>query len=148
MFQTAPKLDLNFNMMLIPFSKISKNDTNTMDEKYRKLWDQIEEGQSVGDYKGWGFNDVKVIWNKPLQTITGNQRKSSFGSGMIHPREFRKLNDNEFCLGGTYPVDYDFSVGKNNENFVGYIVGMSVPPVMVAQIASKIYEQWICKFPK
>jgi hypothetical protein len=27
-----------------------------------------------------------------------------------------------------------------------YLIGMSVPPVMVAQVASNIYQQWISKF--
>jgi len=43
-------------------------------------------------------------------------------------------------LGGSYPLDYNFM-----ENETGYLVGMSVPPVMTAQIASNIYDQWLSK---
>ena len=38
----------------------------------------------------------------------------------------------------TFPQDYDF--GKED---VGYICGMSVPPVMMAQIATEVYQQWL-----
>lgn len=38
----------------------------------------------------------------------------------------------------TFPQDYDF--GKED---VGYICGMSVPPVMMANIATEVYQQWL-----
>ena len=40
-------------------------------------------------------------------------------------------------MSGSYPMDYDF-VGMDEK----YLIGMSVPPVMTAQIASQIKEQW------
>jgi DNA (cytosine-5)-methyltransferase 1 len=30
-------------------------------------------------------------------------------------------------------------------NKPGYLIGMSVPPVMTAQIAKQVYEQWLSK---
>jgi len=50
------------------------------------------------------------------------------------------LKKNCYNLIGSYPIDYKF----NSDNV--YMIGMSVPPVMTAQIASKIYEQWISNF--
>lgn len=38
----------------------------------------------------------------------------------------------------TMIIDYDFKKSKPH-----YIIGMSVPPIMTAQIASRIYEQWL-----
>lgn len=40
----------------------------------------------------------------------------------------------------TFPQDYDF--GNQDVNF---ITGMSVPPVMMAQVASEVYRQWFDK---
>ena len=37
----------------------------------------------------------------------------------------------------TFPLDYDFM--KLN---VKYVCGMSVPPIMMAQIVNKLLEQW------
>lgn len=44
---------------------------------------------------------------------------------------------NEVKLIGSYPLDYDFQDIAPN-----YLVGMSVPPVMTAQISHQIYLQW------
>lgn len=50
--------------------------------------------------------------------------------------------DIEYMLCGTYPLDYDFQ-GLEPK----YLIGMSVPPVMTAQIANQIWEQWLSKIP-
>lgn len=144
MFNPMPELDLDFCELGIPFSNISQEDKSELKPEYKELYNLIKEGESVGDYKGWGFNDVKIKWQKPLQTITANQRKNSLGAGMIHPKQFRKINDIELMLGGTFPLDYHFGT-KYNENFTGYLIGMSVPPVMTAQIATRIKDQWLNK---
>ena len=39
---------------------------------------------------------------------------------------------------GSYPLDYSFK-----EYDYKYLIGMSVPPVMTAQIAHEIYLQWL-----
>jgi DNA (cytosine-5)-methyltransferase 1 len=57
--------------------------------------------------------------------------------------EYRKPNRHESCCIGTFPQDYDF--GKNQYY---YVIGMSVPPVMMAQIASRIHDQWLSKITK
>lgn len=54
--------------------------------------------------------------------------------------EQRKISYNEFCQAGTYPLDYNFKTIEPK-----YLIGMSVPPVMTAQIANQIAIQWFCK---
>ena len=39
---------------------------------------------------------------------------------------------------GTYPIDYNFQGNKPQ-----YLIGMSVPPVMTAQVATRVFEQWL-----
>ena len=41
---------------------------------------------------------------------------------------------------GSYPQDYDFTGVQPK-----YVIGMSVPPVMTAQISNEIYKQWLSK---
>ena len=41
---------------------------------------------------------------------------------------------------GSFPKDYNF-----NGNRIQYIIGMSVPPVMTANISTEIYKQWLNK---
>ena len=37
-------------------------------------------------------------------------------------------------------MDYDFTEFNNNPV---YLIGMSVPPVMTAQIATEVFTQWL-----
>jgi DNA (cytosine-5)-methyltransferase 1 len=48
------------------------------------------------------------------------------------------VSDRDVTLIQSFPIDYDF-----NGVDPCYICGMSVPPVMTAQIASEIYKQWL-----
>ena len=50
-----------------------------------------------------------------------------------------RSGDKEIALAGSYPLDYVFDGDMN------YLIGMSVPPVMTAQIATRIYDQWLSK---
>lgn len=52
----------------------------------------------------------------------------------------RNTSDKEIRRIGTWPMDYD-NTGSN----LVYLTGMSVPPVMTAQIAHQIAEQWLKK---
>lgn len=50
------------------------------------------------------------------------------------------LSDNDLCNVGSFPSDYDFNGIKAHK-----LIGRSVPPVMMAQIASRVYEYWLSK---
>jgi DNA (cytosine-5)-methyltransferase 1 len=56
----------------------------------------------------------------------------------INPYENRPLSKTEYLLCSSFPLDYDFC-----EKDPYYVMGMSVPPVMMAQISHAVYEQWI-----
>ena len=75
--------------------------------------------------------------NEVSLTFTANQ------DSLILYDEFRKPNKFESCCIGTYPQDYTFTNVKYH-----YLIGMSVPPVMTAQIATEIYNQWLKKLLK
>lgn len=50
------------------------------------------------------------------------------------------LSKDETCKIATYPLDYNFC----NNNY-WELCGRAVPPIMMAQIATRIYEQWLSK---
>ena len=60
-----------------------------------------------------------------------------------HGSQFRKFSSDEYKSFGSYPTDYNFK-----EIEPEYLIGMSVPPVMTAQIASQIWIQWLSKINK
>lgn len=79
------------------------------------------------------FNALLIDDNKVFPTITATE---------TNYRIFDKLSvtQNDYCHAGTFPIDYDFNKLESK-----YVIGMSVPPVMTAQIASQVYEQWLSK---
>lgn len=142
MFTVVPKLELEFKGKEIPFIKIDEfhieKDIYSICQSYMKCLESCQEGKSFSSvhYKGMLHNAYRVDRNKPISTIVAHNDGTAY-----HYKHNRRLTKNEFCQAGTYPLDYDF--GKIRPN---YLIGMSVPPVMTAQIATKIYDQWISKF--
>ncbi len=139
MFQSAPKLELNFDEPKIPFEDFADNEDLTIKEntEVSKYYDMVEAGESFSTKhpKGHFFGDYKANPKEPLNTICADPNH-----GAWHHTIKRMINFKEAILGGSYAMDYNF---KNNNP--KYLVGMSVPPVMTAQIAKKVYEQWLSK---
>ena len=143
MFTEVPKIEMEFNEPEIfwdEFETQDKKQTLTS-ERALKLWSEIKPGQTFSDHpdSNSGFGAYKLERLRALPTITSVFRPNS-GTGLLHPEIPRILNKNEYCCGGSYPQDYNF---LNNQ--YGYLIGMSVPPVMTAQIAKQVYEQWLSK---
>ena len=139
LFTTAPKLNLEFNEAEIPYNKIRQNAGNAtalgLSKMISKYWNLTLPGHSFSENhpKGSYFNEVKTHPDKVLPTLRA--------SGLPYDYEIeRTLYDDEVKMSGSYPMDY---YPANNK--INYLVGMSVPPVMTAQIATRIYEQWLSK---
>lgn len=133
-----PKLELSFNEEKILFSEISEiSEKNT---KFYKDWlKRKPTDKNFGDInlrtedKYKSFGRVLIHENDVCPTIVS-------GNDYIHYSEYKLLNRYEFCKTGSYPVDYNFM-----DIEAKYLIGMSVPPVMTAQIANQIYIQWLSK---
>jgi DNA (cytosine-5)-methyltransferase 1 len=142
LFTVSPYLKLEFNEPCISFLQATLDfwdygmDKNSI-EKYAvgKEYHNLTEGQQSKKY----FQLIKLDRNKVCPTLVGSCQNPSTAS-LTHPTYCRKLNNMELCNIGTYPQDYDFK-----DNLPGYLIGMSVPPVMTAQIATEIYNQWLNK---
>tara|TARA_R110000803_G_C11946369_1_gene317159 strand:- start:139 stop:1149 length:1011 start_codon:yes stop_codon:yes gene_type:complete len=121
-----PKLNLKFSETSILFSQISEvHSEGLLTEKYSQYWDEAKQGESVGKFKAI----KKLKLNSVSNTITTGD--------IYHPTQKRTLSKNEYCKIGSYPLDYCFK--KIDPK---YLIGMSVPPIMTAQIAHQIYLQW------
>jgi len=139
MFTVLPKLELKFNEPEIPYKYIRQEKGNEnaigLSPKIKEYWLLCEAGNSFSNVhpKGSYFNEIKTHPEKVLPTIRAN--------GLPYDYEVqRTLFDDECKKAGSYPLDYDFVSNKPV-----YLIGMSVPPVMTAQIATKIHEQWLSK---
>lgn len=142
MFTEVPKLELVFDEKEILFKEIFKDYTDRpLSEHYRKFWDiringDIDFSDSsvrMGKNPNAQFQYKYLYMDKVANTITAGEQCVLYD----YPR-YR--NYDELCEGGTYPKDYNFLKNKPH-----YLIGMSVPPVMTAQVATEIYNQWISK---
>jgi DNA (cytosine-5)-methyltransferase 1 len=128
-----PKLTLNFKEKPIVYEKIEEkninkeNDVFCVTDLYKKYWKFAKEGQTIGKF---GAGAKKIKKKDVLNTI------SSSGD-LYHFKECRILSKKELILASSFPLDFDFLNTKPQ-----YVMGMSVPPVMMAQVSNQIYEQW------
>lgn len=139
MFTVAPAIDMDFNGLPIPYRQIRQNSGNDdaigLSKKIGKYWRLTTAGTafSKNHPKGSYFNEIKAHPDKVLPTIRA--------SGLPYDYDVeRTLFEKETLLAGSFPLDYNFGVNK-----VGYIVGMSVPPVMMAQVSDRVSRQWLKK---
>jgi DNA (cytosine-5)-methyltransferase 1 len=142
MFTEIPKIEMEFNEREIAFKEFDSGKLGKdLYPSIFKHWEYVKEGESVCNYlrrlghKEKFFSYRKVNPNQSLRTILSDTDSGEFRHDSPH-----YIHDDDFKLGGSYPTDYNFLKLKPK-----YLIGMSVPPVMTAQIASKIYEQWLSK---
>ena len=134
-FTEVPKLELSFKEEEIPFINLQEEEVERIKvpDSYLKHWLKANKSGRSFETKNktkFGFF-YKAIQKLPLATITSGGAYSIENKPAL-------LTNNEFCKGGSFPLDYNFINNKPQ-----YLIGMSVPPVMTAQIATKIYDQWI-----
>ena len=97
-----------------------------------KYWEMCKPGESFKKYhpKGSLFSLYKMPLDKPSCTITATS------NNFYHWESMRNLSKYELCMLGSYPIDYDFL-----DNEPGYLIGMSVPPILAGRIAQEVAKQ-------
>ena len=141
MFTELPKIELEFNEKEIQFKEVFTDYTDRkLSPAIEKLWQhRIDNDNDMGSInerihgKPTYFGHKFTKMNEVNKTIIA-------GDNTILYDYPRLINKSELCKVGSYPLDYNFLKLKPE-----YLIGMSVPPVMTAQIASNIYEQWLSK---
>ena len=94
----------------------------------------LKEGKTP-KYLQSGLVDIDTVH----PTITA---KYSWAAAPMPDWEAKWLSEPDIMLASTFPSDYDLG-----DQHAQYICGMSVPPVMMAQVASRVYDQWLSKLP-
>lgn len=144
LFSEYPNLNLKFGRLPIPFEEIRTrglNDNGWTDHDQR-IWDRrIYGDRKYSDVlerienRNSNFNSVFIYPHKPISTIA-----SSEGSKLTLFDEPRRMNSTEMKLAQSFPMDYDFGSGKCSK--IQYVLGMSVPPLMMANLANRLYNEW------
>lgn len=142
LFDESLRLDLNFDEELIPFGHVvDYSGREITSPKMRERWERRQEDDnSFSDAslrmcgKKISFNTMFAHNERICPCLTGKEDCVA-----LYDRP-KYLGASEVCKVATFPQDYDFA-----GQLPHYICGMSVPPVMMAQIASQIHLQWLSK---
>ena len=142
--QNYPKLKLNFNEKLILFKECRTAhgrviDPDSAKATYQYLKHMKLSDKSIKDIKKRLYGKESNFNNQIIRDCDVAPTLSASGQS-IRAYDKTWLSDNDCRNITTFPQDYDF--GKESAK---YICGMSVPPNMMANIASEIYEQWLKK---
>lgn len=141
LFETLPFIDMEFNEDPIMFGEFADyKGKEIRGEKLRYYWEnRIPTDDGMGDTtlrikgKESNFNHRYDKENEVCHTLTARDACCCYAQPRWH-------SVSDVLHISTFPQDYDFK-GQN----ASYICGMSVPPVMMAQIATRVYEQWLSK---
>ncbi len=143
LFSTYPALQFNFNELAIPFQDIrSEGNQMPWTQHDQRIWDNRKQGDSKYscvleriENRCSNFNAKFVHADRLVSTLAASE-----GSKMTLFDEPRRMNIKEMTLAQSFPLDFDFMTDKATK--IQYMLGMSVPPVMMANIAHEIRQQW------
>jgi len=142
MFTIVPKLNLYFiNEPKIKFGEFCDFNGRELSENMKKVWEQRKDGDSSMQQgserlngKSNYFSQSYLYKSNVCATLTSHE------DSQVLFDEPKYTSVIEASIIGTFPLDYNFNNTKAH-----YLIGMSVPPIMTAQIATEIYNQWLSK---
>lgn len=137
------ELDFSFNYEPVLFGEIKDGEGEKMNEDtviYKWLLKAEECDKRVGDTlvrlgeKEKFFNE-RICWeHNIMQTVASH-------GGMYRGTEKTKVSCEDIINAQTFPQDYDFI--NRTKNNVQYICGMSVPPIMIKRIVTRLIESGV-----
>lgn len=146
LFPTKHRLRLDFDMPKVPYREIREDTPHGSSVKIypstKRLWHKTEIGRPFSDAyeretgRSSFFTYRKLSPNHVCNTVTAH----TAGSGDFDYEYLRGLTKNELLRASSFPLDYDFM-----EVHPKYVMGMSVPPLMMKRIANEIYKQILSK---
>jgi DNA (cytosine-5)-methyltransferase 1 len=142
-FTQLPKLKLDFCELPIPYKKYKTGILGKeLTQETKLIWEQrLPTDQDLGIIHERIGGVAKRFQVKFIDDDMVAKTLAAGSDSIPIRRDYpNRIEENEIKMIGSYPLDYNFI---NNEP--GYLIGMSVPPVMTAQIATEIYNQWINK---
>lgn len=141
--QKYPKLKLDFHGTPIKFGEVRTPhgkpipDTAVAKERLKYLKKSDNRMSDI-------VLRIEGVENRSFNNSIWQDERVAFscagGSSTYRGYDKTYVCDRDFINVSTFPQDYDF-----NGNPVQYVVGMSVPPNMMANIATEVYKQWLKK---
>ena len=141
LFEELPRLNMVFNERPIFFKEFADyKGTEIKGGKLRHYWEnKIPDDDGMGDTtkRLYGvekcFNHRYDKEDMVCHTLTAKDVCLCYNQPRRH-------SVSEICCISSFPQDYNFAGQQPH-----YVCGMSVPPIMMANVAKNIYEQWLSK---
>lgn len=144
LFETVPYIDLKFNENPIPFREFympGVDDRPCRRGPMFSYWQKRKPAdEDFGQITEREFGKTKCFTSKLVKKDEVVLTLRTPQNCLYLYDEYRYPNKQEIINIATFPADYDFC----GEPYF-YVCGMSVPPVMMAQVATRIWEQWLSK---
>ena len=136
-----PKLVLNFNERPILFKEIKDCTGRPIDtEDSLNIWKRRKPSDnSFCDTTQREFGETRRF---NVKYIKDDQILKTLNATTNHPHYSEPvwLSRTEMLKGSSFPIDYNADDSK-----IMFLTGMSVAPLMSAQISYQIYKQWLSK---
>ena len=140
-------IDFNFNYKPILYREVKAGIGRDITDNMRIVLDEVKPGEKKMSFawnrlyntdnepKAMYFNNIILYEDEVLPTITTTH------GNMFDYKDKRLLSDETIINACTFPQDYDFC-----GVCVGYICGMSVPPLMMKRIFDRLIQSGIFDF--
>lgn len=138
-----PKLQLNFNEKPILFGEVREPHGREIDpvkaaDTYTCMQHVVKKDQALSDIKARLYGKPNTGFSNIINQDEDIAHTLCSNGLMLRAFDKTWMTENDKRNIATFPQDYDFC-----DQIAQYICGMSVPPVMMAQIASEVYDQWL-----
>lgn len=139
-------IDLSFNYIPITYGEIKSGIGRGLTENMMRVLEEVRFGEMKMSFawnrlfnagnepKAMYFNNIILYEHLVLPTITTNH------GNMFDYKDKTLLSDESVINACTFPQDFDFC-GVS----VGYVCGMSVPPLVIKRIVDRLIESGIFK---
>jgi DNA (cytosine-5)-methyltransferase 1 len=146
-FNRLPLIKMEFKEPEISFKECELENSTNGKKMYPGMipyYEKCKEGDNMSTVSPKGsnywFSYIKINRNIPAPTLA-----SANNDKLFHYEIPEQLSLDQWSILGSFPLDYNFMEDGKCKNDGRYIIGMSVPPVMTAQVANQVYEQWLSK---
>ena len=132
-------INLVFNYEPVTYKQIKEGDMFPISESskfYAYIRNANDKDKSIADTrirlgeKGNGFQTIYIRDDNVMPTIRGSW------AAIIDIKALSYVSNETIRNAQTFPTDYDF--GSKSRSKIGYVCGMSVPPLMIKRIMTRL----------
>ena len=141
LFEQVPYINMEFDEEEITLGEFADFEGRQIPSGVMKYWEQRQNSdKSIGDIvmrmdnRLSMFNNMLLRKNKVCNTISAMEDR------LLYYDYPRYMSVHDTILASIFPLDYDFDGMKP-----WFACGMCVPPVMMANVATRVFDYWLSK---